>query len=99
MVTHRTRREMRNSEGRSEGENYSRRMMHKPAEMIGEYPVSSVLLVFGVGLGVGFVLGQALCESTAGYFHQPTMSERWGRSMYDSLSHMVPESVSRRFAS
>jgi hypothetical protein len=95
MVAHRTRRELRNS-GRQSTNDDSGSLLARPGEMIGEYPVSSVLLVFGVGLGVGFVLGQALCESMV---HTPTMSERWGRSMYDSLSHMVPETVSRRFTS
>jgi hypothetical protein len=73
-------------------------MLRQPAEIVGDYPASSVLLVFGIGLGVGFVIGNALCQSS-GYWHQPTMSERWRQGMYDSLSNLVPESVSRRFAS
>jgi hypothetical protein len=81
--------------GQSQGQ--VARAMAKPGELVSEYPVSSVLLVFGVGLGVGFVLGQALCES----FVPPpeTTAQRWGRQMYDTFSHMVPEAVSRRMAS
>jgi hypothetical protein len=74
-------------------------MLRQPGELVGEYPASSVLLVFGIGLGVGFVIGHALCESTSSYWHQPTMSERWRQGMYDSLSNLVPETVSRRFSS
>lgn len=72
-------------------------MMNKPGELVSEYPVSSVLLVFGVGLGVGFVLASALCESS---MWQPPESttQRWGRQLQDTFSHMVPESVSRRFS-
>ena len=71
-------------------------MMGKPQELVSEYPFSSALLVFGVGLGVGIVLSQALCESSA--WQPESRSERWGRQMYDYLSTMVPESVSRRMS-
>lgn len=58
--------------------------MAQPTEMIKEYPVSSILVVFGVGLGVGVVLSQALIPS----FHEPTMSERMSRQLYDSMHHL-----------
>lgn len=70
----------------------------KPQEMINDYPFSSALLVFGVGLGVGIVLSQAFCEGDLGW-RSETTSERWGRRMYDYVTSMVPESVSRRMSS
>ncbi len=87
-----------NRQGQGQGEGQLAGMMHKPGELVSEYPVSSVLLVFGVGLGVGFVLASAICESS---MWQPPESttQRWGRQMYDTFSHMVPENVSRRFSS
>jgi len=94
MVAQSTRRN-RSGGRQMESGNSTSAMMAKPGELVGEYPMSSILLVFGVGLGLGFVLSQAICEST----RPETMSERWGRSMYDSLSNMVPEAVSRRFSS
>lgn len=71
--------------------------LSKPAEMAREYPLSSMLLVFGTGLGVGVLLSQAL----AGPLHQmlqpePTMTERLGRQMMDYLSNALPESLSRQ---
>jgi len=33
--------------------------MQRPMEMAKEYPVASMLVVFGVGLGVGILLGQS----------------------------------------
>jgi hypothetical protein len=97
MVAQSTRRG-RTAGGR-QAEGQMGQMMAKPQEMISEYPFSSALLVFGVGLGVGLVLSSALCESTSRMWQPETTSERWGRHMYDYLSHMVPESVSKRFAS
>jgi hypothetical protein len=52
----------------------------RPTEMVREYPMSSMMLVFGVGLGLGVVLSQAILPS----FHEPTMSERMGQQLYDS---------------
>jgi len=72
-------------------------MMAHPEELVSDYPFSSALLVFGVGLGVGIVLSQALCESSM--WQPESRTERWGRQMYDYLSNMVPESVSRRMPS
>jgi hypothetical protein len=73
-------------------------MMAKPQEVVSEYPFSSALLVFGVGLGVGVILASAVCESTSHMWQPETTSQRWSRQMSDYLGHMVPESVSKRFA-
>jgi hypothetical protein len=59
--------------------------MARPTEMVKEYPVSSMLVVFSVGLGVGLVLSQALLPS----FHESTISERMGRQLYDSMSNLT----------
>ena len=71
--------------------------LEQPVELAKEYPLASMLLVFGVGIGVGVLLGQAL----AGPLNQmmqpePTMTERLGRQMLDYLSNVLPESVSRQ---
>jgi hypothetical protein len=58
--------------------------MSRPTEMVQEYPISSMLVVFGVGLGLGVVASQALLPS----FHEPTMSERMGRQLYDSMCNL-----------
>lgn len=66
----------------------------RPAEMVQEYPLSSMLVVFSVGLGIGVVIGQSLIPS----FHEPTMSERMGRQLYDSMSNLS-NAVTRAFHS
>jgi hypothetical protein len=57
----------------------------RPTEIVREYPMSSMMLVFGVGLGLGVVLSQAILPS----FHEPTMSERMGQQLYDSMCNLT----------
>jgi hypothetical protein len=78
-------------------QNQLSQMAAKPQELISDYPFSSALLVFGVGLGVGVALSQVFCESDYGWRSEST-SERWARRMYDYVTSMVPESVSRRMS-
>lgn len=72
--------------------------MEKPAEMVKDYPVSSMLLAFGVGLGVGVVIAQAACSSSLlhYYTHEPTMSEKLSRQIYDAVASVLPQSVAQR---
>jgi hypothetical protein len=64
--------------------------IEQPVEMAREYPVSSMLVVFGVGLGVGILLSQAVCSSMV---HEPTFSERLSRQIYDAVNQVIPDSV------
>jgi hypothetical protein len=57
----------------------------RPTEMVREYPMSSMMVVFGVGLGLGVVLSQAMLPS----YHEPTMSERMGQQLYDSMCNLT----------
>ncbi len=61
------------------------RAMSRPAEMVQEYPMSSMAVVFGVGVGLGVVLSQSILPS----FHEPTMTERMGRQLYDSMCNLT----------
>ena len=73
--------------------------VHQPRQVVEEYPVSSMLVVFGIGIGVGLVLTQALCEPISRAFQpEPSFTEKLGRSMYEAMSSMVPESVARRMS-
>jgi len=74
------------------------RAAQKPQEMIGEYPISSALVVFGLGVGIGVILGQALCDPLERAFHTPTMAERWQHSMQEAMHNYLPEKLSRRMS-
>lgn len=74
-------------------------ILSTPASAVQEYPISTALLVFGVGLGVGIVASHMLFDSLSRVVQPPpTMTERLTRQLYEALSQAVPESVSRRFA-
>ena len=42
-----------------------REALERPVEMVKEYPLASMLLMFGMGLGVGVVVSQSLCSVLA----------------------------------
>jgi hypothetical protein len=70
----------------------------KPRELVREYPLSSTLLVFGVGIGVGMLLGQTVGELLF-ESHQPP--SRLGRvstlanQLCDSVRHSVSEAMEK----
>lgn len=89
MVTQHSRRENKSSSAAS--------TFTQPAEMVKDYPVSSMLVIFGVGLGVGVLISQALYEPMARtFYHEPSMMEKLGRQMYDALHSAMPEALARR---
>lgn len=76
--------------------------LERPAEVVREYPVSSMLLMFGVGLGVGLIVTQALCSASM-FEPEPTTTERWQRNLMHAAERVVhaadrvlPASMSRQ---
>ena len=71
----------------------------KPAGLVSDYPLSAVLLVFGVGLGVGVALGSMLIGPVAPHpsFVQRTerAAEKVGRQVLDAIAGVLPESLSK----
>jgi hypothetical protein len=67
--------------------------MERPAEMVKEYPLPSMLLMFGLGLGVGVLISNTLCSSLIEAFEEPTMTEKVRRQAYDALSHVLPPTM------
>jgi hypothetical protein len=67
--------------------------VERPVELAREYPISSMLVVFGLGLGVGVVLSQVCSSSLLGMAHEPTFTERLSRQIYDAVNQVLPESV------
>ena len=64
--------------------------VEKPMEMAREYPMSSMLVVFGVGLGVGVLISQVACSSM---HHEPTFSEKLSRQIYHAVHDVLPDSI------
>jgi len=63
------------------------------AECVADHPASSIMAVFGVGFGLGLLLGHALAE--------PPREERhslaaFGRQMLEAMREHMPSSLARR---
>ena len=71
-----------------------RHAMEQPTEMVREHPLPSMLLMFGLGLGVGVVVSQVLLN---GLEHEPTMTEKMRKQVYDALSHVMSPSMLKQF--
>lgn len=57
-------------------------------------PASAIFLAFGLGVGLGVVVGSSLAQ--APYFREPEpgVAERVGRQVLTALAGVLPESVS-----
>jgi hypothetical protein len=75
-----------------------RHAMERPTEMVKEHPLPSMLLMFGLGMGVGVVVSQVLCSSLMEEAN-PTMTERMRKQAYDALSHVLTPSMLKQFQS
>jgi hypothetical protein len=73
--------------------------LERPTEMVKEYPLSSMLLMFGIGIGVGVVVAQALTSSFHELTEDPTMTEKVKRQAFDALSHVLTPSMMRQLQS
>jgi hypothetical protein len=70
--------------------------MERPAELVKEHPLSSMLLMFGLGLGVGVILSQPLSAALSEIVSEPTMTDKMKRQVYDALSHVLSPSMLRQ---
>jgi len=71
--------------------------LERPVEMVKEHPLPSMLLMFGVGLGVGVLLSQAVCGTLMEAMEEPTMTEKMKRQAFDALSHVMSPSMFKQF--
>lgn len=73
-----------------------------PEGLVGRYPLSSVLVVFGIGLGVGVALGSILGGPVMPRpsFGQRTelAAEQIGRRMLDAIAGVLPETLSKHIS-
>ena len=71
--------------------------IERPTEMVKEYPVSTMLVAFGIGLGVGVVIAQACSGPLMQYVHhEPSTTEKLSRQIYEAVASVLPQSISRQ---
>jgi len=69
------------------------------AEWVEEYPFASVATMFGIGVGVGLIIGHSVAEAAGRrMFHQNTLAEKLSSQIMDVLKNSLPQSLSRQFS-
>jgi len=64
-------------------------------ELVEEYPISSTLLAFGVGLGVGVLIGQTIAAAIAPEPESLSRLDSLTQQVRDAVRKAVPEAISR----
>lgn len=65
-------------------------------EWVTEYPLTSVLIAYGLGLGIGVAIGTALSETAP--VRDPGMAERYSKQLVEAMRYLLPSSVSDRIS-
>jgi hypothetical protein len=71
-----------------------------PSELLDDYPVASTILAFGVGLGVGVLIGQTVASALSSRAEPSQFSrlESLGTQISDAVRNAIPEAISRHLA-
>lgn len=80
-----------NEHGFNEAEGWTERCRDATASAIDEYPLSTAIGVFAVGLSVGMLIGGALARPPQSAHRQ--MAESLGRRMLEAMHEYAPASV------
>jgi hypothetical protein len=62
-------------------------------ECVADHPASSILVVFGVGFGLGLLLGHALAEPPRDERHHLAA---FGRHMLEAMRGYMPDALAKR---
>lgn len=77
-----------------------RQVVERPVELVKEYPVSSMLLMFGVGMGVGVLLTQSFSSSLFEMLEpEPSTTAKVKKQLYDAVCSVIPPDVLRQLQS
>ena len=64
-------------------------------DWVEEYPFASVAVMFGLGVGVGLVVGHTIAEAAGRrMFHHDTLTERLSCQIRDLLRNSLPRAFS-----
>jgi len=80
----------------------ARNAVSKPDGLVSHYPLSSVLVVFGIGLAVGValenLLGGPVTPPPSLVQRTELAAAKLGRQMLDAIANALPESLSKHIA-
>jgi hypothetical protein len=68
-------------------------------EWVDENPFTAVTVLFGLGVGVGLLLGHTIAESAGrALFHEDTLTEKLTSQIRDVLKSTLPKGLSRHLS-
>jgi hypothetical protein len=68
-------------------------------EWVEEHAMTSVTVLFGLGIAVGLLLGHTIAESTGRkMFHEDTLTEKLTGQIRDIVKNTLPQGLSRHFS-
>jgi len=71
----------------------------RSSEWVEEYPVTSVTVLFGIGVGVGLLLGHTLAQAAGRrLMHHDTLTEKLTSQIRDVLKSALPAGLSRHLS-
>ena len=62
-------------------------------DLVGEYPISSTVLAFGVGLGLGVLLGQTIVGALMPEPEPASRLDSLNQQICDAVRNTVPEAI------
>lgn len=70
-------------------------------DTVDHYPISSALVVFGVGLGAGVLIGAALADPAVSSFSASrrggSTAEAFGQRVMDGIASVMPDALANHF--
>lgn len=70
------------------------RCRERAATTVDDYPLSTTLGVFGIGMCLGVAIGAAMASSHSRFDHRAA-AESLGRKMFDALHDYLPKGVNQ----
>ncbi len=64
-------------------------------DLVEEYPISSTLLAFGVGLGVGVLVAQTLAGALSSHSEPQGRLDSLSQQVCDAVRNAVPDAIGR----
>ncbi len=75
----------------------SSRVTPRATDWVEEYPFASVATLFGIGVGVGLIIGHSIAEAAGRrMFHQNSLGERLSGQIMDVLKNSLPQAFTRQ---